>query len=504
MDTVEVTRQAAERLHSEAVGGGQDPWRPYEFACAEARRRKIAVEKLPKGDVRLGNARATYDPGALTILHEDAGDDFINAFLVAHEIGHVEFGGAAAANASLEPDPSRPAEAAPVGVDRVIDYGRRERREVQMDLFGREFLLPRSAARRLHVIDGMTASAIAARLGAPFEVVAQQLLDALLLPLVTVDTRAREEKPLNKEQKLASEHWGSPYLLEAGPGTGKTQTLVGRVEWLLEVKKVPPEQILVLTFSNKAAGELADRIAAKHPKAAGAMWIGTFHSFGLDIIRRFHERLKLPANPRMMDRTEAIDLLADGFPRLGLTHYQNLWDPSFEISDILAAISRAKDEVVSARRYAELSDDMLAAAKTPEQEEAAQKCQEVAKVYAYYEAIKEERKCLDFGDLVSTPVRLVESDEEVRTHLRGRHVHARRRVSGCESRKRAPAEGPRGRRQQPLGRRRRQAVDLPFPRRIVGQRGPVRQGRFSERQARPAQDQLPLHRGDRRDVRRVR
>ena len=213
----------------------------------------------------------------------------MNAFLVSHEIGHVEFDGAGEANASLEPDPLRPAEAAPIGIDRVVDYGRRERREVQMDLFGREFLLPRFVVRRLHVDEGMTASAIATRIGAQFEVVAQQLLDALLLPPVTPDTRTREEKPLNKEQKLAAEHWGSPYLLEAGPGTGKTQTLVGRVEWLLEVKKVPPDKILVLTFSNKAAGELVDRIAAKHPHAAAAMWIGTFHSFGLDIIRRFHE-----------------------------------------------------------------------------------------------------------------------------------------------------------------------------------------------------------------------
>ncbi|HXC53122.1 MAG TPA: ATP-dependent helicase [Candidatus Limnocylindrales bacterium] len=423
MDTVEVTRQTAESLHSQAIARGLDPWRLYEFACTEGFRRNVAVEKLPKGDVRLRGARALYDPGALAILHEDAGDDFTNAFLVAHELGHVEFGGASEANVSLVPDPTRPAEAAPIGVDRVIDYSRRERREVQMDLFAREFLLPRSVARRLHVDEGMTASDIAARLGAPFDVVALQLLDALLLPPVTLDLHGREEQDLNSEQKCAAEHWGSPYLLEAGPGTGKTQTLVGRVEWLLEEKKVPAENILVLTFSNKAAGELSDRIAAKRPQAAAAMWIGTFHSFGLDIIRRFHERLNLPPNPRLMDRTEAIDLLADGFPRLALTHYQNLWDPSFEISDILAAISRAKDEVVCARRYAELSDDMFRAARTPEQQEAAEKCQEVAKVYAYYESLKEERRCLDFGDLVSMPVRLIERDEEVLNLLRARHQH---------------------------------------------------------------------------------
>jgi superfamily I DNA/RNA helicase len=421
MDTIEVTRQVAARLHLEAVQRGHDPWRPYEFVRAEAARRSLDVEKLPKGDVRLRGARASYDPDALTILHEDTGNDFLDAFLAAHEIGHVEFGGATEATLSFQPEPSRPAEAAPIGVDRVIDYGRRERREVQMDLFGREFLLPRLVASLLHLQEEMTASAIAQKLSAPFEVVAQQLLDALLLPAAATGTQARTEKPLNDEQKSAAEHWGSPYLLEAGPGTGKTQTLVGRVEWLLEHKKVPAEHILVLTFSNKAAGELSDRIAARRPEAAAAMWIGTFHSFGLDIIRRFHERLKLPPNPRLMDRTEAIDLLADGFPHLDLTHYRNIWDPSQELSDVLAAISRAKDEVATAERYAELADEMAAAARTPEAKDAAEKCQEVAKVYAAYEALKSERLCLDFGDLVAAPVRLVEDDPEVLAHLRARH-----------------------------------------------------------------------------------
>lgn len=423
MDAVELARQTAERLHLEAVSRGADPWKPYEFAKAEAKRRTIAVEKLPKDDVRLRGALALWDPDALTVLHEDAGDDFANAFLVSHELGHIELGGSAEESVSLSADPSRPAEAAPVGVDRVIDYGRRERREVQMDLFGREFLLPRSVARRLHVEQGMTASAIASRLGAPFEVVAQQLLEALLLPAVTLDERPREEKPLNDDQKKAAEHWGAPFVLEAGPGTGKTQTLVARVEWLLDVKNVPADEILVLTFSNKAAGELADRIAAKRPRAAAAMWVGTFHSFGLDIIRRYYDRLGLPPNPRMMDRTEAIDLLSDGFPRLGLTHYQNLWDPSFEISEILAAISRAKDEVVGPAQYTRLAGDMLAVASTADQIAMAEKCQEVAKVYAFYETLKSERKCLDFGDLVSRPVELVESDTEALQYLRGRHRH---------------------------------------------------------------------------------
>jgi Zn-dependent peptidase ImmA (M78 family) len=421
MDTIEVIRQTAEILHISSVRSGADPRRPYEFVQKEALRRSIEVEKLPKGDARLRGARASYDPDALTILHEDTGDDFENAFLVAHEMGHVEFGGKGESTLSYEADSTRPAEAAPIGVDRVIDYGRRERREVQMDLFGRELLLPRSVVRNLHVQEKLTATDIASQFSAPFAVVAQQLLDATLLPPAPPEKEGRTEKPLNPEQRCAAEHWGSPYLLEAGPGTGKTQTLVGRVEWLLDHKQIPAEQILVLTFSNKAAGELSDRIAARRPEAAAAMWIGTFHSFGLDIIRRFHERLKLPANPRLMDRTEAIDLLADRFPHLDLNHYRDVWDPSLTLSDILAAISRAKDEVTPPERYAELSDSMWTKAETEEARAAAEKCQEVAKVYAAYELLKKERFCLDFGDLVAAPVHLIEGDEEVRMQLRERH-----------------------------------------------------------------------------------
>lgn len=421
MDTIELTRQTAERLYRRAVQSGADPRRLYDFVLKEASRRSIEVEKLPKGDTRLRGARASYDPNALTILHEDTGDGFSDAFLVAHEIGHVEFGGTTEATFVYEADPSRPAEAAPIGVDRVIDYGRRERREVQMDLFGRELLLPRAVVRDLHIRELLTATEIAERFGAPFAVVAQQLLDATLLPPIAPENELRNKKRLNRLQQQAAEHWGSPYLLEAGPGTGKTHTLVARVAWLIKNKKVPAEHMLVLTFSNKAAGELSDRIAVRYPEAAAAMWIGTFHSFGLDIIRRFHERLRFPANPRLMDRTEAIDLLSDRFPRLDLRHYRNIWDPSLALSDILAAISRAKDEVASPQRYARLSDDMYAKAVSNEEKEAAEKCQEVAKVYAAYEHLKNEMGCLDFGDLVSVPVQLIEGDVEVRTQLRARH-----------------------------------------------------------------------------------
>ncbi len=423
MDSIEISRQCAERFHVNAVAAGHDPWKPYAFACAEATRREIAVERVSVGDVRLFGGRAVYDPDALLILHEDTGDEFASAFLVAHEIGHVEFDGQDEADAMSDGDPLRASEAVPVGVDRVVDYSQRQRREVQMDLFAREFLVPRPWVRTLHLEDGVSADTIASKLGAPHAVVAQQLLDALLLPRFEIPPpKEIENKPLKPDQEAAATHEGFAYLLEAGPGTGKTQTLVGRVDYLLS-KGVEPGKILILTFSNKAAGELSERIGAKHRAAAASIWIGTFHGFGLDIIRRFHDRLDLPRNPKLLERTDAIGFLEDEYPKLGLEHFKDLRDPSGSIKSILDAISRARDEVIDSVGYRTLAESMLASATTPEAREAAGRSLEVATVFAAYEKMKAAKGYIDFGDLVALPVRLCEEQEDVREHLAARYEH---------------------------------------------------------------------------------
>ncbi len=423
MDSVELARQVAAELHARLVASGADPWSPYDFAVAEAKRRGIDVERTAAGAAVLNGGRATFVAADDLILHENMGSPFEQAFLVAHEIGHVELGDDPGGEAAPMIDPARPAEPSPVGMDRVVDYGRRQRREVQMDLFARELLLPRTVARALHVDQGLAASAIAAKLGAPFEVVAQQLFDALLLPPVPpAATAAHVERPLNPLQAAAAAHRGEAYLLEAGPGTGKTQTLIARVEGLLG-EGVDPRRILLLTFSNKAAGEMAERIARKRPEAAAAMWIGTFHAFGLDIIRRFHAELGLPKDPRMMDRTEAVELLEGEFPRLRLAYYRNLYDPTQIIADMLAAVSRAKDEVVDAETYAALADAMQAKAQDSDAREAAERAGEVARVYAAYEQLKRNAHCIDFGDLVALPVQLLEKEAAICAALQAQYDH---------------------------------------------------------------------------------
>ena len=371
----------------------------------------------------LVGGRAVYDQDAAAIRHEDTGNDFQNAFLVAHEIGHSEYGGYVDQGLACEVDWARAADPASIGADRVVDYSRRARQEVQMDLFAREFLFPRALARQWHLEEGLSARQIANRLRAPYEMVAVQLFDALLLPPVPAPKAASTKSvELSPEQEQAAEYLDGPLLLRAGPGTGKTQTLVGRLEFLKR-RETDPESILLLTFSNKAASEMSDRALAIWPEAAGAAWIGTFHSFGLDIVRRFHDRLDLPVDPRLIDTTEAIAFLEDEFARLELQHFKDLWDPTDKLRDILAAISRAKDEVVDADRYLALSEAMRQTAESDKEIEAAERCIEIARVYEAYEGLKASHGAVDFGDLVALPTELLERDASVRRQLRSRYAH---------------------------------------------------------------------------------
>jgi superfamily I DNA/RNA helicase len=425
MDEVELGRRAAEKLHLQLVAAGHDPWRPLAFVKAEVTRRDLDVEAAAKGAANLNGGRATYSHHQQIIIYESGCSDFEAAFLIAHEIGHIELGDDVEEDTSSSPysiDLMRSAEASPIGIERVVDYGKKQRREVQMDLFAREFLLPRSLVRRLHLEESMTVLEIAKKLGAPFAVVAQQLLDALLLPVMGEAPKKTRENKKNDIQLSAVKHRELPYMLEAGPGTGKTQTLIARLISLLD-EGVDPRCILVLTFSNKAAGEIAQRIAEVNPAAAAAMWIGTFHAFGLDLLRRFYQELGLPPDPRMLDRTESVELLENEFPRLGLQHYRNIYDPTEIISDILSAISRAKDEVVDADAYQQLAENMLACASSNEETITAQKALEVARVYHAYEKIKHDQQAIDFGDLVCRPVQLLESNEGVRKILQGKYDH---------------------------------------------------------------------------------
>jgi Zn-dependent peptidase ImmA (M78 family) len=379
---------------------------------------------LEPSDPLLKGARAVFDAQSGTVCCANESDGATRATLVAHEIGHACLHADSIACAETDIDASQSAEVVPVGLQRVEDYSGRERRELQANVFARELLLPRSEAHRLHVTERLTATTIAERLRLSKNLVRQQLFDSLLLPTGVLAPIA-SDNPLRPDlsQERAASHTGSALLLQAGPGTGKTRTLVNRVLKLLG-QGVDPSAILVLTFSNRAAGELVERLTAVAKDAAPRIWTGTFHAFGLDLLRRFHDRLALPSDPVLFDRSDAIEVLEEILPTLPLVHYRNLWDPILVLREIVAAISRAKDELCTASEYRTLAQTMLDLAGNDDDAQlAASKALEVAAVYDLYEKELRRRNAVDFGDLVMRPALLVEHDELVRRALQLRHRH---------------------------------------------------------------------------------
>lgn len=378
------------------------------------------IVSMPPGDSVIGTSDAKLLREWLTIyVRNDVSAEEAAAF-VAHELGHLELHRPQEPCTGSDPDGGSSR-----ALSRVDAYGPRERRELQANVFGREFLLPRSLARRLFLDEGRSASDIAGLLKLPPALVRRQLFDSILGPDIAAPDDGRSGGAIKPDQSQidAARFDGPALLLEAGPGSGKTRTLIMRVQYLLEERRVTAGQILALTFSNKAAGEIAERIMHANPDAAAEMWSGTFHAFGLDLIRRYYDRLGLPANVQLIDRAQAIELLEDRLPLLGLNHYHDLRHPEQSLKTILNAISRAKDELVGPEEFARRADEARRAARTPEEVEAAGRACEAAQVYEIYADTLRRAGVVDFGDLVMLPTQLMIADEEMRRQVAARHAH---------------------------------------------------------------------------------
>jgi superfamily I DNA/RNA helicase len=423
MDAFEPIRETARQLHASVIAAGVHESQPLAMVRAAILQMDLELHWLPTGDPTLKGARAVFDEQTGAVCCADEGDDSERAALVAHEIGHAALHSKSAECAATDVDTSQSTEVVPVGLQRIEDYGGHERRELQANVFGREFLLPRDVARRLYLSEGRNAASIATDRQLPKDLVRQQLLDSLLLPAAEPEPPvfARPSR-VDPSQDRAADHFTSAFQLQAGPGTGKTSTVVKKVVRLIN-QGVDPASILILTFSNRAAGELSERITSALPNHAGRIWIGTFHAFGLDLVRRYHEQLALLPDPPLFDRSDAIEVLEEILPTLRLVHYRNLWDPTLILREIVNAISRAKDELVGPGRYALLATTMKERASDDATRIAAEKALEVAAVYELYEQELLKRKAVDFGDLIMRPALLLEEDEAIRRIVRLRHRH---------------------------------------------------------------------------------
>ncbi|MDD5043345.1 MAG: UvrD-helicase domain-containing protein [Patescibacteria group bacterium] len=211
---------------------------------------------------------------------------------------------------------------------------------------------------------------------------------------------------LNKEQKEAVTYDGGPLLIVAGAGTGKTTVITSRIAWLINEAKAKPEEILALTFTDKAAGEMEERVDRLLPYGYVDLWISTFHSFAERILKQHAIDIGLPNDFKLLNKTEQWLLVRQNLDKFDLDYYRPLGNPTKFIHALLKHFSRAKDEVVSPVDYLKYAENIELDKDSKDQGEERSRLLEIANAYHIYERLLLENNALDFGDLINYTLKL--------------------------------------------------------------------------------------------------
>ena len=234
---------------------------------------------------------------------------------------------------------------------------------------------------------------------------------------------------LTPRQREAVEHGEGPLLIVAGAGTGKTLVITRRIAHLIHTKKAKPEEILALTFTEKAAAEMAERVDVLLPYGFAAVHVSTFHAFGDRILREFALELGLNPDFQVLSQAEQVIFFREHLFDFPLKHYRPLSDPTKFIQAMLKVISRAKDEDVNPEEYLQYAAGLRkkagagppAAAVDPENTEDADRQEEIAGAYAAYQRLLAEKGKVDFGDQVTLVLKLFRERPHALAEIRRRY-----------------------------------------------------------------------------------
>ena len=198
---------------------------------------------------------------------------------------------------------------------------------------------------------------------------------------------------LNKEQQEAVKHTEGPLLIMAGAGSGKTRVLTHRIAYLIEEKSVAPRNILAITFTNKAAREMKDRVQKLVGPASEAMWVSTFHSMCVRILRRDIDRIGYNSNFTIIDSSDQQTVMKQILKNLNVNPKQ--YDPRAMIGQI----SNAKNELITPEESLEKAGNVYE--------------RQVAEIYDAYQKMLRKNQALDFDDLIMQTIHLFKRVPEV-------------------------------------------------------------------------------------------
>lgn len=337
--------------------------------------------------------------------------------VIAHEFGHLilhhEYFGDRSA------DLIRGSAFLETGSAALSRYSPRSQEEAEASAFAAEFICPaRELFETWRTKPAITLEDLAEQYKATESVLQIQLAQGLyqfVNPELPNEAPTKEETA-TREQENAATALGKPVLVDAGPGTGKTKTLVHRVVHLITNKSVDPQGILVLTFSNEAATELRERIErAVGSDVASKILISTFHGFGVILLNVLGHHLGLPADFTIIDEARQEELLSDILAETLCEPLLNLKDPEETAANLVREINYLKDRMVGP---AQLKLEIEQWAMTDEGQDALPRSNALLNIFEAYEREKSRIGAVDFADLIQLPHDLLLSRQDLRGRIR--------------------------------------------------------------------------------------
>ena len=217
--------------------------------------------------------------------------------------------------------------------------------------------------------------------------------------------KSKTSLKINAEQDKAIKFGEGPLLIIAGAGTGKTTVVTERIKYLILSGRAKTSELLALTFTEKAAREMEERIDISMPYGYTQMWIMTFHSFCDRILRREALHIGLDPNYKLMTEAESIQLVRQNIFEMNLDYFRPLGNPSKFISGMLQHFSRLQDEDVTPEDYLTWAKSIKP--KSDEEKIEAKKWLEMANSYKFYDDLKTKQGFMDFGDLITKTLKLL-------------------------------------------------------------------------------------------------
>jgi superfamily I DNA/RNA helicase/Zn-dependent peptidase ImmA (M78 family) len=475
---IDIIERAAADQRAQHLADGASTIAPIERMCDDCR---LLLQVCPPHDVMLGGAYSRLqlwvweqpEAGGIIWLSADL-DPELRRFAIAHELGHFVLHRGEGIRGYAPCDEravDQQADAAALrSEDHIVEeYSPRVRREQEANAFAAELLAPRAEMRRIFTSSPAIGTALlAAHFGISPLLARRRLIDAVLAPprpanqpgesaQETDSDKGLRPTPgeliarLDEGQRLAARAAG-PALVVAGPGTGKTATLVGRVAHLIEERHIPPEKVLALTFSNRAAGEMRERLE-RSGLPGERMPIMTIHAFAATLLREYASHVphapdeaELTADFRILDEANAYLLMEGLLGELPLHYYRSLGNPTGRLRTLLDDFSHARDELLTPTDYLALVDTMqrmpapdeLAPIESPGgaknghgqkiqpsdgtfTDEQIARARERAAAYAVWDRALRRRGLVDFGGLIQRAVELLRADPTVLADVRKRY-----------------------------------------------------------------------------------